>query len=42
MGQRYLYSTISMIFILGVLHIHGARAIIPLFCNHQDNESESQ
>ena len=28
--------------IVVVIHIHGARAIFLLFCDHQDTESESQ
>ena len=26
---------------MSILHIHGARAIFLLFCDHQDTESES-
>ena len=42
MGQQYPYPTRWVKNVLVVIHIYGARAILLLFCNHQDTESESQ
>ena len=36
-----MYSTRLVKFIVVVLHIYGAKAILPLFCDYQDTESES-
>ena len=42
MGQLYPCSTIWDKDIVAILNIYGSRAIFLLFCDHQDNESESQ
>ena len=41
MGQWYPYSTILEQNIVAIIHIYGARAISPLFCDNQDTEYES-
>ena len=45
--QRLYVTTISIHHKIGeivfvILHIYGARVIFLLFCNHKENESESQ
>ena len=40
--QRYIYSTRWQKNIVVILHIYGARAILLLFCDHKDTESESR
>ena len=46
--SKHLYgTTISILRHIGentvaIIHIYGARAIILLFCDHQDTESESK
>ena len=41
MGQQYPYSTRQDKNSVVILHIYGARAIILLFCDNQENKSES-
>ena len=42
MGKLYPYSTTWVKIIMAILHIYGDSVIFLLFCNHQDNQSESQ
>ena len=42
MIQRYPYSTRWEENIFEALHIYGARAVLMVFCDHQDNESKSR
>ena len=41
MIKRYPYSTRWEKAIVGVIHIYGYRAVLILFCDNQDTESES-
>ena len=40
MGQLYLHSTIREKNIVVILHIFGATAVLLIFCDYQDTESE--
>ena len=40
MGRIYQYSTVLLGNIVLVLHINGALAILRIFCDHQETESE--
>ena len=40
MGQQCTYSTIWEKNVVVILHIYGEIAILLLFCDHQDTESE--
>ena len=40
MGQQYSYSTMREENIVAIIHIYRARAIILLFGDNQDTESE--